>query len=98
MSLKRRANQRLVRKYSEWLVCQRYSRTARETYNRVAGKFFRFWGRRHFSKVSPLDIHDSEMREPKLAIRQQRHVQDAFRSVGNNVEGCFCATIRRKKG
>jgi len=57
MSLTSLANEELVRRFSEWLVCQRYSRTTREVYNRIAGKFFRFWGRRNFSYVSPLDIH-----------------------------------------
>jgi site-specific recombinase XerD len=61
---KRRLNQRvvgnseLVTRYSEWLICQRYSRTARETYNRVVGKFFDFWGRRHFSYVTHLDVRE----------------------------------------
>jgi hypothetical protein len=58
MSLKGLPNDELVRWYSEWLVCQRYSRATRDAYNRVAEKFLRFWGPREFSGVSPIDIHE----------------------------------------
>jgi site-specific recombinase XerD len=57
MDLKRLTNDALVCRYGEWLVCKRYSRSTRETYNRVAAKFLRFWGRRKFSAVKPLDVH-----------------------------------------
>jgi integrase/recombinase XerD len=56
MILSRPVNEELVRRFSEWLVCQRCSRTTREVYNRVAGKFFQYWGRRKFTEVRPLDI------------------------------------------
>jgi integrase/recombinase XerD len=49
-------NKELVRKYGEWLICQRYSRTTLEVYNRVAGRFLDYWGRRHFSQVTHLDV------------------------------------------
>ena len=58
MSPKRFANHELVRRYRDWLVCQRYSRTTREVYNRVVGKFLQSWGRRKFSQVRPLDIQE----------------------------------------
>ncbi len=54
--MKRIRNPELVKRYGEWLVCQRYSRTTRDTYNRVANRFLRFWGHRHFSGVGHLDI------------------------------------------
>lgn len=50
------SNSELVRRYCEWLVCQRYSRTTREVYNRVARKFEVFCGRRQFSHVRHLDV------------------------------------------
>src|SRR4029077_12940148 len=58
MGTKDLTNQELVCRYREWLVCQRYSRSSRESYNRVAGKFLQFWGRRAFSRVRPLTIQN----------------------------------------
>jgi site-specific recombinase XerD len=49
-------NKELVRRYGEWLICQRYSRTTLEVYNRVANRFLVYWGRRHFSEVTHLDV------------------------------------------
>jgi site-specific recombinase XerD len=54
--LKTLANSELARRYSHWLICQRYSRTTRDAYNRVVGKFCMFWGRRHLAKVTHLDV------------------------------------------
>ena len=56
ISLLRSSNKQLVRRYSEWLICQRYSRTTLEVYNRVANRFLAYWGRRHFSQVTHLDV------------------------------------------
>lgn len=50
------SNKDLVKGYSEWLVCQRYSRTTLEVYNRVASRFLAYWGCRHFSQVTHLDV------------------------------------------
>jgi site-specific recombinase XerD len=50
------SNKELVRRYGEWLICQRYSRTTLEVYNRVANRFLVHWGRRRFSQVTHLDI------------------------------------------
>jgi integrase/recombinase XerC len=50
------SNKDLVRRYSEWLICQRYSRTTLEVYNRVANRFLAYWGRRHFSQATHFDI------------------------------------------
>jgi integrase/recombinase XerC len=50
------SNKELVRQYAEWLICQRYSRTTLEVYNRVANRFLNYWGRRHFSQVTHLDV------------------------------------------
>lgn len=58
MGLKRLTNGELVSRFGEWLVCQRYSRGTRESYNRVAGDFLQFWGPRGFSTVRPFDIHE----------------------------------------
>src|SRR5260370_7569905 len=58
MGRQRLTNPELVDRFRQWLVCQRYSRGARETYDRVAGKFLRYWGRRSFSRVRPHHIQD----------------------------------------
>lgn len=50
------SNKDLVKRYSEWLICQRYSRTTLEVYNRVSNRFLAYWGRRHFSQVTHLDV------------------------------------------
>src|ERR1700733_12770814 len=55
-ALRATSNKELVRKYGEWLICQRYSRTTMEVYNRVANRFLSYCGRRHFSQVTHLDI------------------------------------------
>ena len=47
-----------LRKYSKWLVCQRYSRTGRIVYLRLAEEFARFWSPRGFASVKPTDIQD----------------------------------------
>ena len=49
-------NTELVDRYREWLICQRYSRTTHEVYNRVVGKFLNFWGLKSFAGVSHLDV------------------------------------------
>jgi len=80
--LKTLGNADIVRRYSEWLVCQRYSRTTREVYNRVVDKLFHFWGRRHFSKVSPVDIRDflTEMSQRDLSTEVVHRYLWALRS------------------
>jgi integrase len=55
-ALRGTSNKELVREYGEWLICQRYSRTTLEVYNRVARRFLDYWGRRHFSQVTHLDV------------------------------------------
>jgi hypothetical protein len=52
------SNSELLKRYGEWLVCQRYSRTGREVYKRIASKFAAFWGRRRFSEARHLDIRE----------------------------------------
>lgn len=56
LALRGTSNKELVRRYGEWLICQRYSRTTLEVYNRVADRFHAYWGRRHFSQVTHLDV------------------------------------------
>jgi len=55
-AIRETSNKDLVKRYSEWLVCQRYSRTTLDVYNRVANRFLAYWGRRHFSGVTHLDV------------------------------------------
>src|SRR5579864_1761945 len=55
-SLRLLNNTEIVNRYNEWLVCQRYARITRDVYNRVSRKFLQYWGGRHFSEVSHLDI------------------------------------------
>jgi hypothetical protein len=46
----------LALRSSDWLICQRYSRTTLDTYNRVIRKFCMFWGDRKLSSVTHLDV------------------------------------------
>src|SRR5579862_1077325 len=48
----------LLKKYSEWLVCQRYSYTTLRAYERISRQFVEFWGKRPLSRVRPFDIQD----------------------------------------
>ena len=48
----------VLQKYGKWLVRQRYSRTGRIVYLRLAEEFCRFWSPRTFAKVRPKDIQD----------------------------------------
>lgn len=48
----------LRRKYGEWLVCQRYSYTTLRAYDRIAGQFLEFWGKKALARVRPSDIQD----------------------------------------
>jgi integrase/recombinase XerD len=67
----------LVRRFSDWLICQRYSRTTLSTYNRVVRKFCMFWGRRKLSSVTHLDIRafliDASTRDLSADI-MHRHI------------------------
>ena len=56
VSLRNLTTDELVRRFSDWLICQRYSQTTFSTYNRVIRKFCSFWGRRKLSSVTHLDI------------------------------------------
>jgi site-specific recombinase XerD len=55
-SLKNLTTKELVLRFSDWLICQRYSRTTLTTYNRVVRKFCAFWGGRKLSSVTHLDV------------------------------------------
>jgi len=55
-SLRNLTTRELMDQFSDWLICQRYSRTTYAVYNRVVGKFCQFWGRRPLSAVTHLDV------------------------------------------
>lgn len=55
-SLRKLTTSQLTGRFSDWLICQRYSRTTLNTYNRVVRKFCLFWGRRKLSSVTHLDV------------------------------------------
>jgi site-specific recombinase XerD len=55
-SLEDLTTKELILRFSDWLICQRYSRTTLNTYNRVISKFCVFWGGRKLSRVTHLDI------------------------------------------
>jgi site-specific recombinase XerD len=48
----------LLKKYREWLVCQRYSDTTLRTYDKIANQFIEFWGKPALTKVRPSNIQD----------------------------------------
>lgn len=55
-SLKKLTTKEIGIRFSDWLVCQRYSITTLGNYNRVMRKFFEFWGNKTLSSVTHLDI------------------------------------------
>ena len=81
-SLRLFGNTEIVNRYSEWLVCQRYARVTREVYSRVSRKFLQYWGRRHFSQVSHVDIRAfiTEMSERDLSSEVVHRYLWALRS------------------
>lgn len=48
----------ILRRYGEWLVCQRYSYTTLRAYDRIARQFIEFWGKRSLARVRPSHIQD----------------------------------------
>jgi site-specific recombinase XerD len=55
-SLRKLTTSELALRFSDWLICQRYSRTTLNTYNRVITKFCLFWGTKKLSSVTHLDV------------------------------------------
>jgi site-specific recombinase XerD len=51
-----KSNAELLSFFLEWLVAQRYARTTREAYGRVALRFCRFLGDQHLQSVTHLDV------------------------------------------
>lgn len=51
-----KSNAELLSFFVEWLVAQRYARTTREAYGRVALRFCRFLGDQHLQFVTHLDV------------------------------------------
>ena len=51
-----KSNSDLAYKFGEWLVAQRFSRSAYEAYTKVAFSFCHFIGRRHVSTTNHLDV------------------------------------------
>jgi site-specific recombinase XerD len=66
-SLEKLTTEELASRFSDWLICQRYSRTTYSVYNRVVRKFCVFWGRKRLSSVTHLDVRafliDASMRD-----------------------------------
>lgn len=51
-----KSNAELLSFFVEWLVAQRYARTTREAYSRIALRFCRFLGEQHVETVTHLDV------------------------------------------
>lgn len=56
LNLKKSSNAQLAERFKDWLVCMRYSRPSRESYERVVRALLSFCGRKKFSSVTPTDI------------------------------------------
>ncbi len=56
LPLKNQSNAELLKFFIEWLVAQRYSRTAREAYGRVGLRFCLFLGDQPLQSVTHLDV------------------------------------------
>jgi integrase/recombinase XerD len=55
-ALRRKTNEQLAQKFSEWLIALRFSRTGFLTYTKVATKFCAYLGDRPIQDVSHLDV------------------------------------------
>jgi integrase/recombinase XerD len=55
-AVENRTNLELVRKFGEWLVAQRYSRSTCESYRKVLFSFSHYLGKRKIVKVTHMDI------------------------------------------
>ena len=55
-SVTNKSNAELLSFFVEWLVAQRYTRTTREAYGRVALRFCRFLREQHLQSVTHLDV------------------------------------------
>jgi site-specific recombinase XerD len=51
-----KSNSELAYKFGEWLVAQRFSRSAYEAYTKVAFSYCHFIGQRHVSRTNHLDV------------------------------------------
>jgi len=51
-----RANSELAEKFSEWIVAQRFSRSAHQAYTKVAFAFCHFLGDRHVRSATHMDV------------------------------------------
>src|SRR5580692_9895802 len=56
LPIRNRSNSELAYKFGEWLVAQRFSRSAYEAYTKVAFAFCHFFGQRHVSTTNHLDV------------------------------------------
>ena len=56
LPIRNRSNSELACKFGEWLVAQRFSRSAYEAYTKVAFAFCHFIGQRHVSTTNHLDV------------------------------------------
>ena len=54
--LKNQSNARLLKLFGDWLIAQRYARTTREAYGRVAFRFCLFIGKQSLQSVTHLDV------------------------------------------
>src|ERR1700684_4327309 len=50
------SNAELAKRFGEWLVAQRFSRSAHQAYTKVAFSFAYYMGERHLSTVTHLDV------------------------------------------
>jgi integrase/recombinase XerD len=50
------SNSELAQKFGQWLVAQRFSRSAYQAYTKTAFSFCQFIGRRHIRRVTHLDV------------------------------------------
>ena len=56
LPIKNQSNSQLAHKFGEWLVAQRFSRTAHQAYTKVALGFCHFIGKRHVRTTNHLDV------------------------------------------
>jgi site-specific recombinase XerD len=56
LPIKNQSNSQLAQKFGEWLVAQRFSRSAYQAYTKVAFAFCHFIGKRHVRTVNHLDV------------------------------------------
>jgi site-specific recombinase XerD len=58
LPIRNRTNSELAEKFSQWLIAQRFSRSAHQAYTKVANSFCHFLGKQPLARVTHMEVRD----------------------------------------